>query len=243
MLYVFIAALALVLGVFLVRAFVNADPARLAETLTGVALALGATAAALCFGIGIFAREPPLMLAGAAGFVVLGVAVRRYQARRPAETARASTVTTEHLSMRLEHDTGTMSGTVLRGRFQGRSLASLGRDEVIELWRGCQAEDAQSASLLEAYLDRLMPDWRAAERTAGQAPRGGAEAMTREEAYQVLGLQPGADEEQIRAAHRRLMMLLHPDHGGTSYLAAKLNRAREVLLGAWRPGTGGTSGV
>ena len=55
--------------------------------------------------------------------------------------------------------------------------------------------------------------------------------MSREEACQVLGLQPGAGIDEIRAAHRRLIARLHPDQGGGDYLARKINEARDVLLG------------
>ena len=66
--------------------------------------------------------------------------------------------------------------------------------------------------------------------SAAPPPRGGG-AMSRAEAYQVLGLKPGATELDIRDAHRRLMMAAHPDHGGSDWLATRINQARDVLLG------------
>ena len=64
-----------------------------------------------------------------------------------------------------------------------------------------------------------------------QAPRPPQARMSRQEAYQVLGLQPGANVDEIRAAHRRLMAKLHPDKGGVDHLARQVNEARDVLLG------------
>jgi DnaJ-class molecular chaperone len=86
---------------------------------------------------------------------------------------------------------------------------------------------------MEAYLDRRWRGWRSRNSDDGakakrSSPRGAT--MTAGEAYEVLGLKPGAKEEQIRAAHRRLMMKFHPDQGGSTYLAARINEAKEVLL-------------
>src|SRR5262249_14896211 len=125
--------------------------------------------------------------------------------------------------------------TILRGRFAGMRLEELGPADLLALLRECRAEDEEGARLLEAYLDRVRPDWRdelAGGRSGGSST--GARKTSREmsvaEAYAVPGLSPGADAEAIKEAHRRLMVKLHPDHGGSDYLATKINRARDVLL-------------
>jgi DnaJ-domain-containing protein 1 len=109
--------------------------------------------------------------------------------------------------------------------------------DLLALLRECRAEDEEGARLLEAYLDRVRPDWR--DEMAGASAGGGAGRsdpgpaggdMTAEEAYAILGLSAGADPDQIREAHHRLMVKLHPDHGGSDYLATQINRARDVLL-------------
>jgi hypothetical protein len=141
-----------------------------------------------------------------------------------------STVKTDYLQMSLEHGSGRLSGEVLRGRFAGRQLADLGLRELLLLLEELRREDRESVALLETYLDRSQgADWRKADAGA-EARDASRSSMTREEAYQVLGLQTGADDEQIREAHRRLMQRLHPDRGGSGYLAATINRAKDVLL-------------
>ncbi len=230
MVYVLIGVLALVLVGWLLRLFVNADPTRLAQVFVPLGLALGASVSILGLGFGLVARSAPLVLFGVGVGGVSWYGLRRYRRRNPPSGPHVSEVATDYLSMRLDHDSGAMSGMVRRGRFQGRELSELAEDELIELWRSCRVEDAHAASLMEAYLDRLKPEWRTAAEGA-QARRGGSDAMTREEAYAILGLKPGASDADVREAHHRLMMGVHPDHGGSTYLAAKLNQAREVLLG------------
>lgn len=146
-----------------------------------------------------------------------------------ARARQRSDVETAFLRMTLDHDTGEMDGTVLQGTFAGRALSSMSLDELLRLLGECAGADAQSARVLEAYLDRVHgAEWR--ER-ASEQPRRGATGMSKEEAYEILGLSPGATAEEIRAAHHRLMSKIHPDHGGSTYLAAKINEAKEVLLG------------
>jgi len=231
MIYFLIGVLALVVGLSLVRLFVNANPTRFTHVVAALALGLGAVVSMLALGGGVLVRSPLFVLLGLGGFFALWYGQQRYGQRMQSSAPHVSAVETDYLSMNLDHDTGVMSGTVRRGRFQGRHLAELAEEELIELWRSCRVEDAQAARLMEAYLDRLKPEWRGAAEGA-QAPRGGGDAMTRDEAYAILGLEPNARDADVREAHHRLMMGVHPDHGGSTYLAAKLNRAREVLLGA-----------
>ncbi len=151
-----------------------------------------------------------------------------------------SEIETRFLRMSLDHDTGAMGGTVIDGAFRGRDLEDLGLEEQMTLLAECRAGDEQSARLLEAYLDRVHgASWRAqdagadgARDDASSGAGGGAApgAMGRDEAYKVLGLGPGASEEDIKDAHRKLMTKIHPDHGGSTYLAAKINQAKDVLL-------------
>jgi hypothetical protein len=91
--------------------------------------------------------------------------------------------------------------------------------------------------LFQAYLDSRTAGWRETVEDhpgAGQSAQGGAGAMTEKEAYEVLGLQVGAGEEEIRQAHRTLMKKLHPDQGGSTYLATRVNLAKDVLLRSHR---------
>lgn len=138
-----------------------------------------------------------------------------------------STIETAWLRVSRDPTTGVVRGDVRSGQFAGRRLDQLSRDQLRALLSECAASDARSAELVQSYLDHAHPGWRAAAGNAGST--GGS--MSRDEAWQVLGLQPGADSERIREAHRLLMIKLHPDRGGSTYLAAKINAARDVLLG------------
>jgi hypothetical protein len=145
-----------------------------------------------------------------------------------------SRVRTGALEMELDHDTGEMDGRVRGGQFSGARLSGLGREDLLTLYAELSG-DAESRAVLEAYLDRRFPDWRAeAGGGSGHGERGrdDFEQMSREEAYQILGLQPGASDEEIHHAWRRMMKKVHPDSGGSAFLAAKINAAKDLLLGS-----------
>ena len=146
-------------------------------------------------------------------------------------SGRTSDIRTRFLRLSLDHDSGVLSGEILEGAYVGRTIESLGRDELVNLLRACQRDDPESAQVLEAYLDRIHSDWRADTGGTRSGRSSISGQMDRDEAYQVLGLESGAGADQIKAAYHRLMAGLHPDHGGSTYLAAKLNEAKDVLLG------------
>lgn len=137
------------------------------------------------------------------------------------------------LDMELDHDSGAMTGKVIGGRFAGRELDALQLGELAVLMGECASGDPEGARLLEAYLDRRSPGWREDAQRHHDAGQGGparAGPMSQQEAYEILGLQPGAGEEAIREAHRNLMKRIHPDAGGSSGLAARVNQAKDVLV-------------
>jgi hypothetical protein len=180
-----------------------------------------------------------LMLVGriGAGIMIVSAALAWYgssRARRQSRKSpgRQSTVRTAALEMELDHDSGDLSGLVLAGKLEGRRLDELDLPDLLDLARELTA-DEESLRLLETYLDSRFPIWRDHMETEPGDRQGRAAAaggMTKQEAYQILGLEAGASAADIRKAHRRLMQRLHPDVGGSSFLAARINEAKDVLL-------------
>ncbi|MGI9302700.1 MAG: DnaJ domain-containing protein [Gammaproteobacteria bacterium] len=147
---------------------------------------------------------------------------------------RQSDVQARFVSMSLDHDTGEIDGKVHEGAYRGKKLGQLDFAQLCELFEQCLSEDEESAQLLQAYMERIHADaWEAYvdSGTRREAPRSGGGDMTREEAFAILGLQPDAGEADIIDAHRKLMQKMHPDRGGSDYLAAKINQAKDKLLG------------
>jgi hypothetical protein len=200
--------------------------AELARKAGGLA-ALGV--AAFLVATGRFAMALPL---GVAGLTLLGwwpgmpASFGQRASKTPGQVSR---VRTAFVEMELAHDSGAMAGRILAGPYEGTTLDALNIPTLVRL---LGAIDEESRALLAAYLDRRDARWREHAddgATAGRvAPNSGP--MTQEEAYQVLGLQPGASADEVGRAHRTLMKKLHPDQGGSTYLAARVNQAKDVLL-------------
>jgi hypothetical protein len=219
----------------LIKAFANAEPRALVRgvrygigsVLVGIGLLLSVTGR-WSAGLVLIALGASAVSTGRIGPFDLGGGVRK--------SGTGSRVKSDWIEMQLDHDSGAMSGRVKRGEFAGRSLDELNLDQLRKFARSV-AGSADSAALLEAYLDRRFPGWREDFQSDGDTRTGGATnsgAMTDKEAYEILGLLPGASEAEIRAAHRRLMKAVHPDSGGSTLLAAKINQAKDRLLGNHR---------
>ncbi len=217
----------LLVGTALVAAFLRVDASKLAGGMRGAGpIVLG------ILGLGVLFTGR----AGIAGMLLSGAAAwygasRSRRASRKARNQR-STVRTAALEMELDHDTGSLEGLVLAGTYESKTLGTMGLDQLRELYRELSS-DFESRQLLETYLDGRFAGWREdaeADRGNRQGVPPGSGSMTKEEAYKILGLEAGAATADIRKAHRRLMQRLHPDIGGTSFLAARINEAKDVLL-------------
>jgi hypothetical protein len=220
-----VAVLLVALG--MITIFLRADPAKLASGMTKLGPALLGLAGLMALLVG---REGlgGLMLSGA--FAWYGS--MRMRRRPKLAPGKHSTVRTAALEMELDHNTGALEGLVLAGRHEGKMLGSMGLAELKQLYRELPS-DPESRQLLETYLDGRFPVWRddaQADSGEGLGVPPGSGSMTKEEAYKILGLEAGAAATDVRKAHRRLMQRLHPDIGGTSFLAARINEAKDVLL-------------
>jgi hypothetical protein len=164
----------------------------------------------------------------------LGRGSRMFTSLGGSRPPRSSCVRSAMIEMELDHDTGALRGTILAGPDEGRSLDQLTRPQCEALYSLCRRDDPDGARLLEVYLDRRFSGWRTAGQdhadTRSTGPDRRPAAMSEEEAYEVLGLEKGASREEVVRSHRLLMKKLHPDHGGTTALAARVNEAKDVLM-------------
>jgi hypothetical protein len=227
---IFIGLIALILVLWLAKSFAKADAKyliRVGRTAGGIV----ALAGAAFLGVrGQLSVAVPLGLTGLGllGYIPMGGGSGFWN-RDHKSAGQASQVRSNFLALELDHDTGAMTGEIIAGRLAGTKLDTLELSTLV----GLLGEfDVESRDLLAAYLDRRHPGWREdaqSDAAAGSDPSRSGK-MTKEEAYQILGLEPGASAEEIGRAHRGLMKKLHPDQGGSTYLAARVNEAKDVLL-------------
>lgn len=230
------------LGLYLVgRWFVNAQPAdvfRALRWLAMIVVVVGLTAIVLS------GRWNLLWVLSFPAFPLLmrwrAMRAMQKNAHGPKE-GQQSQVDTRFLRMTLDHDTGDMDGEVREGPYAGQLLSDMKLGALIELWRECAREDEQSRGVLESYLDRGHPEWRdvvgeGASSTGTDGARGNRESpwtrntMSVEEAREILGVGPDASDEDVEMSFRHEMKRAHPDQGGSDWMAAKVNQARDVLL-------------
>ena len=145
------------------------------------------------------------------------------------------TVSSEYIQLELDLDTNTVSGLILKGVYATRRLEFQSLDVLIDLWREIAKADPDGLRLLETYLDRNHPAWRetaaSSNRRKNEEHDGLGRSMSKEDAYDILGLKAGASVAEIKAAHRKLQKNNHPDRGGSNRLAALISEARDVLIG------------
>jgi hypothetical protein len=248
MLPAYLMGFALVVGLYLLgRGFLAADPRALAQGVRYGGMSMGAVTVAYLAVTGRLGIALALGAFLVPAFTAWRSVWEHLMGTRPPTSGgpaagpaggQVSQVETVFLRMMLHHESGAMAGEVLHGVFQGRMLDSLSPAEVARLLDECRAGDPPSAALLETWLDRSRgPEWRrhgTEEPGGGRTERPGAGdtrgGMTRDEACDILGVASDATPEQIKDAHRRLMLKVHPDHGGSTWLAAQINQAKDRLL-------------
>lgn len=216
-------------GLWLIRKFAKTSPSQvpgLTKKLMGGALMALSGLLALR---GLMTYAVPLFALGL-GMIGQSAAFPNGFPWNKKTAGQKSRVSTDILAMELDHDSGKMTGEVLSGPFQGARLEELDPNDLRSFYKYCEQASDQSLSLLESWLDRSKPKWRETWSGAGKARNSGTGAMSHDEALAVLGLKAGATNEEIKNAHRRLMKDFHPDRGGSDYLAAKINQAKDILI-------------
>lgn len=242
----------LVLALFLFNWFANAKPGQVLSSAKWIVAGLGVLIAVFLIATGRFS----LIWAALVGLLPwisrINLLRNLWKAAKGPSAGKSSSISTRFFDMTLDHDSGAMDGRIKEGPFVGRMLSELDEGERLDLARDVAREDPQSMRILEAYLDRTHgSEWRKAfggddgdrsgsyeggfGRGSGGGGSGGGgggqQAMSEDEAWRVLGLSPGAGAQEIKDAHRRLMKVVHPDVGGSDYMASKVNEAKRVLLG------------
>ena len=225
--YVLLAGVGLLIIGVALQLLRNANPRRIARVARWVVGGLLAAGAGYFLLRGRF--EIALVLGGIA-FPILRngrIGPISFESETPSGE-NTSAVRSRYIAMTLDHQSGEVTGKVIYGEFQGIDLINLGENETRRLLAATQS-DPDSLSLLETWLDKNRAGWR--EWFTTHPEPNPATAIDEDAiAYEVLGLKPGASADEIRAAHRKLMMGVHPDQGGSNFLASKINEAKDRLL-------------
>ena len=236
MIRLLLAATALIAVIALARWLGRANAAQRSKMLK---LILLYGAAAILLLLVITGRLPWLfaLIGAALPWLQRAMMARRawntFRSMRQPQSGQNSRVETAFLRMTLDHDTGDLNGEVIQGTFSGSKLLDLSLDQLLVLLDQLRTADAQSAALLEAYLDRTQgASWRKQDETTAEETvhTAASTPMNRQEAAEILGVSSDAPQKVIIQAHRRLIQRLHSDRGGSDYLAAMINKAKDVLL-------------
>ena len=237
MLFLLIAALCTLAGLLLLRAWPSLDnKQKIQWSLLTIAAVLGLLAiTGRMHWLGVLVAGLAASLRGLIPVLIRLLPLLQQQLKRHTFTSKTksnqeSEVTTDILSMRLNHETGELSGEVLSGPFSGKQLNNLTQSQCHQLLSYCEQQDQESVDLLNAYLEQRFGEPYCSDNQEGSTHDNSLE-MNTSEALAVLGLEEGATREEIISAHKKLIQKMHPDRGGSTYLAIKINQAKDILLG------------
>jgi len=147
---------------------------------------------------------------------------RRYQQNKQ------TSMHTRFVKLQIDMLNGELQGEVLEGKFKGHKLQAMTLVQLTQLLDECKHEDAESAALLTAYLQRTHPEW---EHAGDSADYSTADTgMSEQQARSILGVSENASKKEIIKAHKQIMQKIHPDKGGSDYLAQQVNQAKNTLM-------------
>ncbi|MEM7067733.1 MAG: molecular chaperone DnaJ [Pseudomonadota bacterium] len=208
--------------------FVRATPAALASTLRMLGPLLVVLIGLALSALGRFGYGVPLLILGGLWWYHY----RKKLAWERVNKGDISTFRTAWLEVLVNQDTGQIDGLILTGPREGKILSGMERADLLAFYQELSA-DIDSQELVETYLDRKVSGWRkdtdarSAERKRSTPGPG---AVTEQEAYQILGLEPGAGAQEISSRHRKLMAVINSEGGTSVYLVKRIDEARDTLL-------------
>jgi len=189
----------------------------------GISVTLVATGRMHWLGAGLAVLVPLVK-----GFFTLGLRALPFLNILSRLKTTPSQFRTRSLLVEVNFASRQMDGEILDGKFAGRRLSELNNTELSELSDALKTDDRESFVLLQAYL--LRNGQAGEQHQQDNYQSANFSELSAEEAYKILGLEVDASKEDIIKAHKRLMQRLHPDRGGSDYLAAKINAAKDKLV-------------